>query len=286
MENKIEIILDSVSCVDETELIKDPRVHVVRLVTVLGNEEWYDGEKSPEEMVGIIQRLGVLPKTSQPAIGELLSLFNSLTDEGKKAIFLTLDSGVSGTYQTAAMAAKQLQQERPEADIRVIDSRTAALPIAAMARELLAKITAGCEDMDELEAYGRDLVQRTRTYFTVDTLEYLQKGGRIGKASALLGSILGIRPILSLDDEGKVIPIDKCRSRKKALHRVMEIANEEGPIEAIYVCGCFCEQDMQLVAEKMREAHPGVPCESSGIGTVLLSHLGPGILGLFVRVKK
>lgn len=282
----IDIILDSVSCVDETELVKDSRVHVVRLITELGGEEWRDGEKSPETMIAMIKRLDQLPKTSQPAIGELMELFTRITAAGKKAFFLTLSSGISGTYQTATMAATQLQKQNPQADIRVIDSKTAALPITVIARELLAKIAAGCEDMDELELFGKDLVNRTRTYFTVDTLEYLQKGGRIGKASALLGSIFGIRPILSLDDEGKVIPIDKCRSRKKTLQRVMDIANQELNIESIQVCGCFCDEDVAMVAAKMQKLHPGVPCETSGIGTVLLSHLGPGVLGLFVRVKK
>ena len=285
MNDKIHIILDSVSCVAQTDFINDPRVHEMRLVTSLGGEEWRDGERTPEEMVAMVKRTGQLPKTSQPAIGEIIALYDELTAAGKKAIFITLDSGVSGTYQTASTVAAEYVHEHKGADIRVIDSRTAALPITAMAQEIMKKVDAGCEDMDELEAFGKDLVQRTRTYFTVDTLEYLQKGGRIGKASALLGSILGIRPILSLDEEGKVIPIDKCRTRKKALNRVIEIANQEKEIEAIHVCGCFCDEDMQTVAKKMQELRPGVPCDSSGIGTVLLSHLGPGILGLFVRVK-
>lgn len=285
MNKNIEIILDTVSSVDETNFADDPRVHVVRLVTELGGEEWRDGDKTPEEMVAMIAKLGELPKTSQPPVGELEELFTSITKAGKKAIFFTLDSGVSGTYQTAVMVAREVKQKLKEADIRVIDSRTAAIPITAMARDVLAKADAGCEDMDELEAYGRDLVQRTRTYFTVDTLEYLQKGGRIGKASALLGSILGIRPILSLDEDGHVIPIDKCRTRKKALKRTMDIASEEKELEAIYISSCFCDEDVKMVAEEMQRRYPGVPLESSGIGTVLLSHLGPGILGLFVRVK-
>lgn len=285
MNNNIIIILDSVSCVDKTDFINDARVRVVRLVTSLGGEEWRDGDKTPEETVSMINRIGELPKTSQPSFGELLELFTEITDSGKKAIFFTLDSGISGTYQTACMVAKQLLSDRPEADIRVIDSMTAALPVTAMARELMKKIDSGCENMDELEAFGRDLVKRTKTLFTIDTFDYLVKGGRIGKAGALIGGILGIRPVLGLDDEGKVIPIDKCRTRKKALQKMIELQTNEGEVEAIYVCGCFCEADMEMVAGKMQELLPGVPCEMSGIGSVLLSHLGPGVLGLFVRVK-
>lgn len=286
MKDNIHIILDSVSCVMETELIKDSRIHLVRLVTAFGEEEWLDGDKTPEELAALVEKYGVLPKTSQPPIGELLELFSTIVSAGKKAIFITLDSGVSGTYQTACMAAKQINEGIKENAIRVVDSRTAALPITAMAKEVMAKIDAGCDDLDELENFAHSLVKRTRTFFTVNTLDYLSKGGRIGKASALIGGILGIRPILSLDSEGKVIPIDKCRSRKKALQRVMDIVSDEKGIEAIYVCGALCQDDMDMVKTKMQERFPGIVCESSGIGTVLMSHLGPGVLGLFSRVKE
>lgn len=285
MKDNIHIILDSVSAVQETDLLHDPRVHVIKLVVSHGNQEWLDGDKKLEEMFALVDSSGKLPSTSQPPIGQILDVYNGLVNQGKKIIFITLDSALSGTYQTACMAAQQVMNENKQADIRVIDSKTAAVPIVGFAEKLLKKIESGCEDMDELERYGNDLVKRTATYFSVNTLEYLRKGGRIGKASALIGSILGIRPILHLDKDGKVEVADKCRSRKKVLKRIVEIAHDEGELESIYVSNALAEEDALTIETELKAMNPGVPSMRSSIGTVLSAHLGPGVVGVFVTRK-
>ena len=286
MKDNIHIILDSVSAVQETEYVNDARIHLIRLIVNHGDEEWLDGERSLEDMFALVKKTGKLPRTSQPPIGKILEMYNTLINQGKKVIFITVDSALSGTYQTACSVAKQVMDANKEADIRVIDSKTAAAPITGFAMQLLQKIDSGCEDMDELERYGNDLVARTATYFSVNTLEYLRKGGRIGKASALIGSILGIRPILHLDKEGRVEVADKCRSRKKVLKRIVEIANDEGALEAIYVSNACAEEDATTLEQEMQALYPGVPTLKTSIGTVLSAHLGPGVIGLFVTRKK
>lgn len=286
MKDNIHIILDSVSALQETEYINDPRLHLIRLVVSHGNEEWNDGERSLEEMFAMVDKTGKLPSTSQPPIGKILEMYSTLVKQGKKVIFITIDSALSGTYQTACIAAQQFMSENEGSDIRVIDSKTAAAPITGFALQILKKIEEGCEDMNELERYGNDLVARTETFFSVNTLEYLRKGGRIGKASALIGSILGIRPILHLDKEGKVEVADKCRSRKKVLKRIVEIAQDEGELEAIYVSNAVAEEDASAIEKEMQLLYPGVPCLKTSIGTVLSAHLGPGVIGLFVTRKK
>ena len=285
MKDNIHIILDSVSAVQETEYLNDPRIHVVRLTVQHGTEEWFDGDKSLEEMFAMVDKTGKLPHTSQPPLGDILDVYNGLVSQGKKVIFITVASALSGTYQTACIAAEQVMKEHVGADIRVIDSKTAAAPIIGFAIKLLRKIEDGCEDMDELERYGNDLVARTETYFSVNTLEYLRKGGRIGKASALIGSILGIRPILHLDRDGKVEVADKCRSRKKVLKRIVEIAQDEGELESFYVSNAVAEEDASCVAMELQEKNPGIPSLKTSIGTVLSSHLGPGVIGVFVTRK-
>lgn len=286
MTNNIHIVLDSVSAVTETEFINDPRVHLLRLVVTLGKDEWYDGDKPIEEMISMIEKLGELPKTSQPPIGDIHELFTSLVQQGKKVIMVTMSSGLSGTYQGCVTVARQVMQENKGSDIRIIDGKTCGCPLVGIAQTILAKADAGCEDMDELEAFGLGAVKRTRTYFTVDTLEYLRKGGRIGKASALLGSILGIRPVLIMDKDGKVEAIDKCRTRKKVLQRLIDLNCEEKEVEQVFVCGSLCEDDMTMVEAKLKAAYPGVPSLKTSLGSVLTAHLGPGVLGAFVRVKE
>lgn len=283
--DNIHIVLDSVSCCRETELINNPRVHVLRLTVSHGDLEWLDGDKELSEMFALVDKTGKLPITSQPPLGTIIELFTELSKQGKKIIMFTLDSVLSGTYSTACMAAKQVMQEVEGADIRVIDSLTAATPIVSMAAEILKKVDAGETDMDVLEAYGKDLAYRTETIFSVNTLDYLQKGGRIGAASALIGGFLGIRPIITLDRDGNLKVADKCRTRKRVMKRMVEIAAEEGPVEAVFVANAEAPEDAVWLRDELAKEFPGVPMMMTSIGTVLAAHLGPGVIGVFVRRK-
>ncbi|MCQ2362712.1 MAG: DegV family protein [Acidaminococcaceae bacterium] len=287
MRDDIHIVLDSLSCVAETELKNDPRVHELRLLTRHGDLEWFDGEKSTAEMVKLIAESGKLPTTSQPPLGEIVDLYTKLVTEGKKIIVLNVDGILSGTHETCKMAARQVMRELKGADIRVYDSYTASCPLVGTAMDLLQLIDEGVT-MDEACAWLEDAIGRLSSYFTVDTLEYLQKGGRIGKMAGLLGSIFGIRPLTHLgeDTKGQLIPVDKVRTRKKALARIMELAVQDAPFERIYIANCECENDAAMVESALKQQFPGVPLLSTSVGTVLAAHLGPGAFGIFVRKAK
>lgn len=285
MQDKIHVVVDTIAVSHETPLNDDPRCHVLRLITRHGNEEWWDGERSLEEMFAMVEKTGQLPGTSQPPVGYIHELFANLAKEGKKVIYIAVDSVLSGTYQTCCMVAKQVMSEIKGADIRCVDGLTAACPLSGMAMEVLRLIDSGVEDMDKLEAFARDCALRTETYFTVKTLDYLQKGGRIGAVGALVGNILGIRPIVHLDREGKLLIGDKARTRKKVLKRMVELACSHDPIEEIFVAHAVVEDEAQALAKEMQERYPGVPVMVTSIGTVLAAHLGPGAIGVFVRRK-
>lgn len=282
MHDEIHVIVDSIAIAGETPLKDDPRCHVLRLIARHGDLEWLDGDRSLAEMFAMVEKTGKLPGTSQPPIGTMLEVFTELSRAGKKIIMLTLDSVLSGTYQTACVAAKQVMDEIKGADIRIIDSKTAACPISGIAMEVLAHADKGV-GIDELEAMARSMVERTETYFSVNTLDYLQKGGRIGAVGALIGSIFGIRPIVHLDKEGRLEVADKCRTRKKVLKRMIELAASQAPLEAIFVAHAEAEEDAVYLKQQMQELFPGLPILLTGIGTVLAAHLGPGVIGLFVR---
>ena len=128
MRNDIHIVLDSIAVAEETPLRDDPRCHVVPLLVRHGDTEWVDGEKSLQEMFAMVEASGQLPKTSQPAIGRFLDVFTELAADGKKVIAIMLDGVLSGTVQTARLAARQVMSEIPGSDIRVFDSLTAACP--------------------------------------------------------------------------------------------------------------------------------------------------------------
>ena len=260
MRNDIHIVLDSIAVAEETPLRDDPRCHVVPLLVRHGDTEWVDGEKSLQEMFAMVEASGQLPKTSQPAIGRFLDVFTELAADGKKVIAIMLDGVLSG-------------------------SLTAACPISGMAMEVLAYAETGAT-MDELEEYLKGLIERTETYFSVNTLDYLQKGGRIGAVGALVGNILGIRPIVHIDTAGELVVVDKCRTRKKVLQRMVELAAANAPIEAVYVANAEAEEDAETLRKAMLELFPGLPVLVTGIGTVLAAHLGPGVIGLFVRWQR
>lgn len=282
MHDEIHVVLDSIAAADETPLKDDARCHVLRLIVRHGDLEWQDGERSLAQMFAMVEETGNLPSTSQPPIGAMLELFGELAKAGKKVIMLTVDSVLSGTYQTACVAARQVMDEVKGADIRVIDSKTAACPISGIAMELLARTAEGM-NIDEAEKLGLDMVARTDTFFSVNTLDYLQKGGRIGAVGALIGNIFGIRPIVHLDKDGKLEVVDKCRTRKKVLKRMVELAAEKAPLEAIYVANAEAQADAEEMKAQMQVLFPDVRVMLTSIGTVLAAHLGPGVIGLFVR---
>jgi len=113
----------------------------------------------------------------------------------------------------------------------------------------------------------------------------LQKGGRIGAVGALVGNLLGIRPVITLDKEGKLLVAAKCRTRSKVLNTMLELAEAKGEPERICIANEEAEADAKYLYEEMTKRYPGVPVLMTGIGTVLASHLGPGCIGLFIRTK-
>ena len=282
MHDEIHVVVDSIAAADETVLKDDPRCHVVRLILRHGDHEWIDGDRPLADMFAMVEKTGKLPSTSQPPIGSIIELFTELAKAGKKVIMLTVDSVLSGTYQTCCLAARQVMDEVKGADIRIIDSKTAACPISGIALEILEHTAEGM-DIDAAEKMARDMVARTETFFSINTLDYLQKGGRIGAVGALIGNIFGIRPIVHLDKDGKLEVVDKCRTRKKVLKRIVELAVEKAPLEAIFVAHAEAEADAYEIKAQMEERFPGVPVMLTGIGAVLAAHLGPGVIGLFVR---
>ncbi len=285
MRDDIHIVLDSTAVMSQTPLKTDTRCHEVKLSVRHGKTEWRDGEKNLAEMFAMVAATGELPKTSQPPLGDFLAIFKELTEQGKKVLMIAIDGMLSGTVQTARLAAKQVMKEVPDADIRVVDSLTTANAVSGMAMAVLEYIENGA-DIDEAEDYANDLAQRTETLFSVDTLDYLQKGGRIGAVGALVGNLLGIRPIVYLNKKGELTIADKVRTRAKTLRRMLDLGDKFAPFEAIYIAHAEAPEDAENMKKQLMEIHPGIPIMVTGIGTVLASHLGPKTIGIFLRRRK
>ncbi|MFX4260838.1 DegV family protein [Pelotomaculum propionicicum] len=217
-------------------------------------------------------------RTSQPAPAEFCKVFKELTSDGSSVLSLHLSSCLSGTCQSAQMARDML----PGADIEVIDSKLASMGHGMIALEA-ARAAGEGKSKDEILGIVRHMVSGAMLYFIVDTLEYLARGGRIGKAQALLGNILSIKPILYLKD-GIVHPLEKIRGRAKAIERLTQIIVEKAGQRRVK-CSLVHGMDPEGMKQLYQKIVLLLNCDEpvcSTLGAVIGTHTGPGVLGIIV----
>lgn len=217
-------------------------------------------------------------RTSQPAPAEFLSIYRELSSSGGSVISIHLSSDLSGTCQSAQMAKEML----PGADIEVIDSRLASMGHGMIALEA-ARAAAEGKSKDEILGIVRQMISGAMLYFIVDTLEYLARGGRIGKAQALLGNILSIKPILYLKD-GVVNPLEKVRGRAKTIERLAQIMEEKTGKRRVK-CSLVHGMDPEGMEQLYQKIVPLLNCDRpvcSTLGAVIGTHTGPRVLGVIV----
>ncbi|MCU0508164.1 MAG: DegV family protein [Anaerolineae bacterium] len=216
-----------------------------------------------------------LPKTAAPYPGDFIEVFKRFQDAGESMVCIHPSADVSGTVRSAEIA----QQDFPGADIRIIDTRTIAGPLASIVLEADALAKKGAS-ADEVEALARSLMPRARIYFLVDTLEFLRRGGRIGGASALVGTVLQIKPILTFR-EGRVDQFEKERTRKKALARIKELIMAEsarGPEARITVMHADARAEAEEIAADLRGALGTSEVPVMDLVPAIITHAGPGAL--------
>jgi DegV family protein with EDD domain len=271
----VRIVTDS-SCDLTDEEIAKHGVEVVPLSIRFGDDEYEDRtELSVEQFYAKLADAAVLPETAAPAPGKFEAAFRRHQDAGADAVVcINLSSELSATMQSAQNAAKALEGEL---DVRVVDSRsiTSGLGTEVM---LAAEAAAGGASADDVVALVDDLAARTHVFGALDTLENLKKGGRIGGAQALLGSLLSIKPILDIST-GRVEEAGKSRTRKKALETLRDKVAEAGAIEHVSVHHGFAPdlEDMLALLD------PIVPRETirvGVIGPVIGTHGGPRVMGV------
>jgi len=218
-----------------------------------------------------------LPKTAAPYPGDFIEAFTEIGQDGGSVVCIHPSADVSGTIRSAEIA----RSDFPGRDIRIIDTRTIAGPLASMVLEAdrLAKTGTGA---DEVEAHVRSMMPRARIYFLVDTLEFLQRGGRIGGAQALLGSILQVKPILTFTN-GRIDQFEKQRTKKRALARIKEVILAEaarGPDAHLTIMHTGAPEEAAALADDLK-----VTLGTSEVGIMnlvpaIVTHAGPGALAM------
>ncbi len=228
------------------------------------------------------ERLGTdseLPTTSQPSIGDFLSVWEPLIDDGRDVVSIHLAGGISGTCE-AARQAHGLLVERGLGDrVEVIDGETACggLGLLLLAACAAARTGAG---KDAIAARVREVRKALRIWFCLDTLEYLKRGGRIGKAQAWLGGTLKIKPILSLEFE--IVPVERVRTAGRAFERMVDYARElhDNGSDAWVVQQIQATEQAERLIERCREIFDSEPVFTSEVGPVIGTYTGPGLIGV------
>jgi DegV family protein with EDD domain len=272
---RIQVVTDS-ACDLRPEIAEDLGIRIVPLSIRFGQEEFVDREQlSTKEFWDRVVSGPEIPQTAAPSPGAFEEVFKEAAASGMDGVIcVNLSSKVSGTYQAARTAADSLSDLIP---VAVVDSLTLTMGLGLLVIET-AKLAGSENSLDAVVQEVEDAARRVRVFGVVDSLDFLRKGGRIGGASHLVGSLLSIKPVLEVRDG--VVEVDsKQRTRARALHYLASQALEAGPLERIALADGRSSDTDDVVASLSRVSSE-YPLEISDLGPVVGSHTGPASLGL------
>ncbi|HKI65816.1 MAG TPA: DegV family protein [Solirubrobacterales bacterium] len=274
------VVCDSTSYLP-ADLIAARGIEVVSLYVSI------DGDQSKETEVGdyaaFFDRLRASEggaTTSQPSVGDFAAVYEPLLDAGREVVSVHISAGISGTCEAAQQARQRLVDEGKGGErIRVYDSRSAAGGMGLCALGAAVAAQSGADGAAVL-ARAEKTREELKMWFAIDTLEYLRRGGRIGGASAFIGSALKIKPILTLEEE--ITPVERVRTRARSIERLREYARErhESGLDAWVVQHIQDDETAAGLADDAREIFGCEPAFISEVGPVLGAHVGPGLLGI------
>ena len=284
MKRKFDILTDS-GCDMPKSYLEENGVTCVRLGFTLGGTEYEgeNGEQMEEKIFYQKLRDGAMPTTYQ-ITGEIARAYMEKSlKAGRDVLVVAFSSGLSGTAESFALAKKQLQKKYPKRKIFVVDSLCASMGEGLLLDYVLKKADTGAE-IEETAQFAERLKRKICHHFTVDNLFHLKRGGRINATTALVGSILKIKPIMHVDDNGKLVALSKVIGRKKALKALVDSVVKSADMEVgepIFISHGDCEEDARSVETLLKQSFPRSPITVHYVGTVIGSHSGAGTLAVF-----
>lgn len=257
-------------------------------LTVNDIERVYTAEGFDCKMFYDGMREGDKCSTSQIVVESYKEYFRTILKNGDDIIYVCLSSGLSGSYNGSLNAISELKEEFPERKIHSIDSLGASLGEGLLTLRLVSLRDEG-KSFEEIVAWGEENKHNVMLWFTVDDLKYLQRGGRVSKTSAIVGTLLDIKPVLQCNSEGKLVPHAKVKGRKRAIRTLLEDMNKFGvDINGQEICISHgdCLEDALTLKNIILEKYPDCTFVIGHIGAVIGSHSGPGTLALFFMGQK
>lgn len=244
-----------------------------------------DNQLPEKEFYGLMRNEGKMPTTSQINPEEAKAAFEKYLEKDKEILYLAFSSGLSGTYNSVRIAAEELMEERPDCRIIVIDTLAASLGEGLLVYKAVALRDAG-KSLDEVADWVRENLLHLTHVFTVDDLFHLYRGGRVSKSAAVLGTLVGIKPKLHVDNEGHLIMLGKVRGRKKSLTALVDYMEEKmgsyrNQNDIVFISHGDALEEAEFVRDQIKERFGIDSFLINYVGTVIGSHTGPGVIALF-----
>lgn len=293
MPMNFEIITDSSSNLVE-EMIDDFGLHILPLTFMVDGEDtvyqsYLKGQHTDLAQFYTMMRDGKVIKTSLPNLAESEALMRSLLEQGRDVLYIGFSSGLSGTFEATELLVKQLVGEFPERTIYAVDTLAASGGEGLLVWHAVQRARAGAsihEVRDWVEANKLNLAH----WFTVDDLMFLFRGGRVSKTSAWAGTMLNIKPVMHVDDEGHLVPLEKVRGRKKSLNALVDHMEKSAtaPIDQqmVFITHGDCLEEAEYVAEQVKSRFGVKEVVINYVDPVIGAHSGPGTMALFFLADK
>lgn len=286
-----EIVTDSSSNLLE-DMIDDFGLHILPLTFMIDGEQYQSylkGERTDLKQFYTMMREGKVITTSLPNLADSEKLFRKLLEDGRDILYLGFSSGLSGTYEAIDLLLKDLKAEFPDRTIRSVETLAASGGEGLLVYYAVQKKREGL-GIDEIADWVKENRLHLAHWFTVDDLMFLFRGGRVSKTSAWAGTMLNIKPVMHVDDEGHLIPMEKVRGRKKSLNALVDHMRKSAiePIseQVVFITHGDCIEDAEYVAGKVREEFGVSDVYINYVDPVIGAHSGPGTMALFFLADK
>lgn len=276
----IRIIADS-TCYLPKEYIDKYNVSIVSLNVLLNGKSYRETDLENDWFYKEMSKSPSIPTSSQPSIDDFYKAIESQVKEGHDIVGIFLSSDMSGTFSTSNLVKEMILEKYPNANIVMLDSRSNCMQAGYAILEA-AKAAADNKSLDEVVSIAKSVIENSKFIFVPDTLDYLKKGGRIGGAAALFGSLLQIKHILTVTD-GKTTVLTKVRTKKKAIDKIIDTVMEQNlksPIKGLIVHHINCESEGQELANKLQDKLGISNIKIQSIGPIIGLHVGPGSIGV------
>lgn len=276
----IRIIADS-TCYLPKEYMEEYQVSITSLNVLLNGESYRETDLSNSWFYEEMAKSASIPTSSQPSIEDLYNCMEALIKDSHDIVGIFLSSDMSGTFSTSNLVKEMILEKYPNANIVCIDSRSNCMQAGFAVLEAAKAANSG-KSLNEVVSIANDVINNSKFIFVPDTLEYLKKGGRIGGASALFGSLLQIRPILTVED-GKTTVFTKVRTKKKAVDKIVDSIleqNKKSPIKGLIVHHINCANEGLELANRLKTELGLSDIKIQSIGPIIGLHVGPGSIGV------